>query len=242
MKRIFLAGLCFTALVGARADVIEFQNGAQTECQVLSLIDQRLEYANKDGSITHIDFGQVKSIAFASKTAMLTTCGHVTLNGRLLHYSNDTFVLSSASGIYDYIRTSDVSELTVSSDRPALPAKPKPPLVVKPPPVSAADFRKPARGSIEPERDKITIVDFYADWCGPCRKMSALLKRLTETNSDVVLQKVNIDQQKDLAAEYKVTAIPHIIVYDKSTRVVDNFIGLNEARLRKAIADATDSR
>jgi len=242
MRRILPAFLCLAATLGARADLIEFNNGVETECQVLSLIDQRLEYANKDGSVTRVDFQQVKRITFASKTAMLTTCGHVTLNGRLLRLDGGMFLLSSAKDTIQPIPASDVAELTVSSDRPEPIKKPAPPLRIKLPPVSAADFRRPATGSIEPQRDKITIVDFYADWCGPCRRMGALLNKLAETNSDIVLQKVNVDKDRDLAKEYNVTAIPRIIVYDKSAREVDRFIGFNEFRLRRAIADAGDSR
>jgi len=59
------------------------------------------------------------------------------------------------------------------------------------------------------------LSDFYADWCGPCRRISPVLEKIAEGNSSITLQKVNIDKQRDLAKEYNITAIPHIIVYDK---------------------------
>ena len=91
---------------------------------------------------------------------------------------------------------------------------------------------------LHPERGKITIVDFYADWCGPSRKIGPVLQKIAAGNSDIVLQKINVDKHRDLMQEYTVTGIPHIIIYDKSADVVDTIIGADEHRVRKAIADA----
>src|SRR5271165_4844295 len=77
VKRILLAGLCFAAAVGSRADVVVLQNGTKTECHVLSLFNQKLEIADKDGSISHVDFQQVRRIDFNSKTAAITTRDHL---------------------------------------------------------------------------------------------------------------------------------------------------------------------
>jgi len=55
-----------------------------------------------------------------------------------------------------------------------------------------------------------------------------------------VLQKVNIDKHRDLAREYNVSAIPHIIIYDKQGGEVDTVIGSDEQRVRKAVAVAND--
>jgi thioredoxin 1 len=229
-----LAGLCLAGAVGARADVVEFQNGAKTECQVLSLFNQRLEIADKDGSVAHVDFQQVKRIEFDSKTAMVTTRGRVTLNGELQGLENGMFSLTTARGTKQLIAATEVTDITVSDEKAVAP--PPPPPRPKPPTLSASASRPPARGSIQPERGKITIVDFYADWCGPCRKIGPVLEKLAEANSDIVLQKINIDKQRDLAKEYKVTAIPHIIIFDKLGNEAGTVIGANEARVRQVIA------
>jgi len=240
VKRIWLAGLCFAAAVGSRADVVEFQNGTKTECHVLSLFNQRLEIADKDGSISHVDFQQVKRIEFNSKTAAITTRDHLISSGRLLGLDDGLFTLAAPTGVKQLIAAAEVTDITVSSEYLDGPVKPPPPRP-KPATVPASASRSPASGSIQPERGKITIVDFYADWCGPCRKIGPVLEKIAEGNSDIVLQKVNIDKHHDLAQEYNVTAIPHIIIYDKGADVVDTIIGANEPRIRKAIADAGGS-
>jgi thioredoxin 1 len=236
VKRILLAGLCFAVSICSRADVVEFQNGTKTECHVLSLFNGRLEIADKDGSITHVNFQQVTRIEFDSKIAAITTRDHLISNGRLLGLEGGLFTLAASTGVKQLIAATEVTDLTVSSEiTEPPPPRPKPAIV------PASDSRSPARGSIQPDRGKITIVDFYADWCGPCKKIGPVLEKIAEDNSDIVLQKVNVDKNKGLAQEYNVTAIPHIIIYDKSADVVDTIIGSNEPRIRKAIADAGGS-
>jgi len=235
VKRILLAGLCFAAAVGTRADVVELQNGTKTECHVLSLFNQRLEIADKDGSVSHVDFQQVRRIEFDSKTAAVTTRNRRITSGRLLGLEDGMFTLASRNSAKQLIAATEVTDITVSDENAVEPPPPPP----RPTPAaSESPSRSPATGSIQPERGKITIVDFYADWCGPCRKIGPVLEKIAEGNSDIVLQKINVDKHRDLMQEYNVTGIPHIIVYDKSADVVDTIIGCNEARVRKAVADA----
>lgn len=239
MKRILLAGLCFAGVVGSRADVVELQDGTKTECHVLSLFNQRLEIADKDGSVTHVDFQQVKRIKFDSKSAAITTRGHLISSGRLLALEDGMFTLATPNSAKQLIAATEVTDITVSDEKYVPP--PPPPPRPKPATTSASPSRAPATGSIQPERGRITIVDFYADWCGPCRRIGPVLEKIAEENSDVVVQKINVDKHRDLMMEYNVTGIPHIIIYDKEARVVDTVVGANESLVRKAVADAGGS-
>ena len=236
------AALCLATALCVRADVVEFQDGTKTECKVLSLFNQRFEFADKDGGVSHVDFQQVKRIDFDSKTAMLTTRGHVILNGELGGLENAMFTITTTHGGKQLIAASEVTDLTVSDER-AEPAPPPPPAPYHPQPAARDDSNSssPAKGSIQPERVKITIVDFYADWCGPCRRISPVLEKIAEENSDVTLQKVNIDKQKDLAQQYNITAIPHIIIFDRMGNEAGTVIGANEARVRQIIKQASNS-
>jgi thioredoxin 1 len=237
MKRLLPACLCLVLAAAARADVIEFQNGTKTECHVLSLFNQRIEFADKDGSVAHASLQNIQRIHFDSQTAAtIATRNHANLNGQLLDLEYGVFILANGKGVQERIPVADVTDLTISSQTTDAPSPP--PLRPKPAPVSAADSRPQARGSIQPEHGKITIVDFYADWCGPCRRMGPILEKIAEENSNVVVQKVNIDKHPDLAKEYKATAIPHIIIYDKQGGEVDTVIGADEQRVRKAVDDA----
>ena len=57
------------------------------------------------------------------------------------------------------------------------------------------------------------LIDFYADWCGPCKMMSPIIDQIAEeTNEDVKVGKINVDDNQDLAMKYNVMSIPTIMV------------------------------
>ena len=69
------------------------------------------------------------------------------------------------------------------------------------------------------------VVDFYADWCGPCKMMSPVLEALsTELDGKVKIGKINVDENPDLASEYRVMSIPNFVLF-KNGQAVDQVIG-----------------
>ena len=78
------------------------------------------------------------------------------------------------------------------------------------------------------------LVDFWAEWCGPCKMIGPVLDELaTEYAGQVKIGKVNIDQQQGLAAEYGVRAIPTLLLFHKG-EVADQMVGLRSKRDLKA--------
>ena len=68
-----------------------------------------------------------------------------------------------------------------------------------------------------------TLVDFYADWCGPCRMVSPIVDEIAEERSDITVGKVNVDDENALAMKYGVMSIPTLIVFQdgqEKTRIV----------------------
>ena len=61
--------------------------------------------------------------------------------------------------------------------------------------------------------DKV-LVDFYADWCGPCKMISPILEQV-EKEEDVTIVKVNVDELQDLAMQYGVMTIPNLKLFEK---------------------------
>jgi len=62
------------------------------------------------------------------------------------------------------------------------------------------------------EGDKPCIIDFYADWCGPCRRVAPVLKELAKRyKDDIVIYKINVDKERELAGTFGVSSIPTII-------------------------------
>ncbi len=62
------------------------------------------------------------------------------------------------------------------------------------------------------DREGITLVDFWASWCGPCRQFAPIFERVSEKNPDVVFGKVDTEANPDLASTFNVSAIPTLMV------------------------------
>jgi thioredoxin 1 len=69
------------------------------------------------------------------------------------------------------------------------------------------------------------MVDFYADWCGPCKMMGPMVKKLAnQYDGKIKIGKLNVDEQPSLAAQYGVSSIPNFVFF-KDGKVVDQAIG-----------------
>ena len=73
--------------------------------------------------------------------------------------------------------------------------------------------------------ERTCLVDFYADWCGPCKMMSPVIDEIANENMDEKKKKINCDEEMELAQEYGVMSIPTILVI-KDGEISKKFIGL----------------
>lgn len=69
------------------------------------------------------------------------------------------------------------------------------------------------------------IVDFYADWCGPCQMMSPIIDEIAKENPQVKVGKVNCDEESDIALKYEIMSIPTILIF-KDGKLTKRFVGL----------------
>ena len=72
--------------------------------------------------------------------------------------------------------------------------------------------------------DKPVLLDFYADWCGPCRMVGPIVEEIAGERSDIKVGKINVDEQSELAAQFGVMSIP-ILVVIKNGEVVNRSVG-----------------
>ena len=81
--------------------------------------------------------------------------------------------------------------------------------------------------------EKTVLLDFYADWCGPCRMVSPLVDEISEENPQYLVGKINVDREPELAQQFGVMSIPTLAVI-KDGKVVSQSVG---ARPKSEILD-----
>lgn len=72
--------------------------------------------------------------------------------------------------------------------------------------------------------EKTVLLDFYADWCGPCRMVSPLVDEIAEENPQYLIGKVNVDMEPELAQKFQVLSIPTLVVL-KNGKPVSQSVG-----------------
>lgn len=75
------------------------------------------------------------------------------------------------------------------------------------------------------QSEKPVLVDFWASWCGPCRMLSPVVDRVADNQSEVKVGKINVDEQPDLAQQFRVMTIPTLILF-KNGQPVKQSVGV----------------
>ena len=83
----------------------------------------------------------------------------------------------------------------------------------------------------------VTLKDFYADWCGPCKTQDPILEDLEEEYGNVEFEKIDVDENQDVANEYQVRSIPTLVV-ENEDGIVERFVGVTQA---EDLEDALDA-
>ena len=85
--------------------------------------------------------------------------------------------------------------------------------------------------------DKKVLIDFNADWCGPCRMLRPIVDEIAETNDKIKVVSVNIDDENELAEEYNVASIPCLVVLDKGKEINRNVGLVSKDEVESLIGD-----
>ncbi|MBR4421092.1 MAG: thioredoxin [Erysipelotrichaceae bacterium] len=87
-------------------------------------------------------------------------------------------------------------------------------------------------------KEGLTLVDFFAEWCGPCKMLGPVLEKLDEEYPDVTFVKVNVDNNMELAERFGIMSIPAVFLF-KNGEVLDKMIGFrDEYGVKQFIEDA----
>ena len=88
----------------------------------------------------------------------------------------------------------------------------------------------------------VTLVDFYADWCGPCRQLSPTLEQMATNDPEVALRKIDIvNWRTAVVQQFNIHSIPQVNVYDRSGRLIGTVVGVDLERVKSYVAQAKSS-
>ena len=87
--------------------------------------------------------------------------------------------------------------------------------------------------------DKPVLVDFYADWCGPCKMMAPAVEQLAEEmEGTAIVGKLNVDENEEIAMRYQVMSIPTLLIF-KGGQIVNKAVGVQKKEIvRKMLEEA----
>jgi thiol-disulfide isomerase/thioredoxin len=88
----------------------------------------------------------------------------------------------------------------------------------------------------------VTVVDFYADWCGPCRQLSPSLEQMATTDPEIALRKIDIvNWRTAVVQQFNIHSIPQVNVYDRAGRLVGTVVGTDIGEVKRYVAQAKAS-
>ena len=250
MKNCIVSLCLFALAIGAHADIVQLNTGKTLAGRVVSYANDAFELQPTNAPPMKVPANAVAGIDFSKGVVQATVemDGQKPLTGRIWLYARGALNFDDDKGETIKMPLAKISRV-LFSDEP-VPEKPMPPPGPK---LARPSADSPATvGNVEIishgeevdvqkhcESGKITIVDFYADWCGPCRQIGPILEERVNKDTDLILRKVNIvSWGSPVSKQYGIRSIPYIQVYDRRGNKVGDLTGFNNAAFESYLSRA----
>jgi thioredoxin 1 len=221
-----VASLLFAATLGCRADTIQLSSGQEIKAVVTKYRNHAFELRTDDGKNEKYPANNVKRIQFDSHetpTKLITRTNGVQ-EGTVSTFENGAFTITQASGTRTFSAIF-VEQGEFVADRGQS--------------IEVITHGQQVDISKHLALGNVTIVDFYADWCGPCKQVSPALEKLAQSDSEIALRKVDIiNWSSAVAKQYNINSIPRVEIYGRKGQLVGTVKGANADQVRQYVAQA----
>jgi thioredoxin 1 len=244
------ASIIVLLCAAAQADIVQLNSGGYLRGEVTGLADTALQVRVANGIATNIAVDAVRGVDFdhGVVNARLETKTSGTITGKLWGIDKQKLnITEDANGETRRVPLDTIRHATFAYKAEA--ERPRPVSQKTPAKASATDsdikvITHGDRVDIAQAlvNGKVTIVDYYADWCGPCRALAPMLETLAHEDPDIAVRKVDIvNWTSPVARQYGLNSIPRVQIYDRTGKLTRTLIGFSEGNLRDAIATAKSS-
>jgi thioredoxin 1 len=221
-----VAGFLFAGTLGGRADTIQLSSGQEIKATVTKYKNHAFEVRTDDGRSASYPANNVRRIQFDPRDSpsKLTTRTNGVQEGTVSTFENGAFSITQPSGTRTFSAIF-VDQAEFVADRGQS--------------IEVITHGQQADISKHLALGNVTIVDYYADWCGPCKQVSPALEQLAKSDPEIALRKVDIvNWTSPVAKQYHITSIPRVEVYGRKGQLIGTVRGADPDQVRKYVARA----
>ena len=221
-----VGGLLSAVTPGGRADTIQLGSGQEVKATVTKYGNHAFEARTDDGKNASYPANSVKRIQFDPRDSpsKLTTRTNGVQEGTVSTFENGAFSISQGSGTRTFSAIF-VDQAEFVADRGQS--------------IEVITHGQQVDISKHLALGNVTIVDYYADWCGPCKQVSPALEQLAKSDPEIALRKVDIVNWKSpVARQYRITSIPRVEIYGRKGELVGTVSGASADQVRQYVAQA----
>jgi thiol-disulfide isomerase/thioredoxin len=220
-------GLFFVLIPAAfsSADTVELNSRQQITGTVTKYANYAFELRSPDGKSAIYPASNVRRIVFdSSGSAKLTTRNNGVQEGAASSFENGALTVTTTAGARQFP--------LIFVERAAFVADRGQQVEVITHGMQVDITKHLALGNV-------TVVDFYADWCGPCKQVSPSLEQMAKTDPEIALRKIDIvNWDTAVVKQFNVHSIPQVNVYNRSGKLVGTVLGANVDAVKRYVAQA----
>lgn len=225
-----VGSLIFAAAVVCRADTVQMSSGQEVKATVTKYRNHAFEVRTEDGKSASYPANNVKRIQFDPRgsPSKLVTRTNGPQEGTVTAFENGVFSLMQPSGTHTFSAIF-VETAEFVADRGQS--------------IEVISHGQQIDVSKHLALGNVTIVDFYADWCGPCKMVEPTIKQLAQSDSEIAVRKIDIlNWGSAVATQYHVSTLPRVEVYGRKGQLVGTVSGADPDQVRQYVAQAKAGR